>query len=146
MKALSVRQPWAFAIVMGFKPVENRTWFTAFRGPLLIHAGKAWGRAERADLAIVLGLIAQYHGRPVDEAERLFYRHVWFGALVGRAVLQRCVDRHSSPWFAGPWGFVLERAEPVVPVTLKGALGFFEVPDEIARELRPAANPFREAA
>src|SRR5215472_1457845 len=40
MKALSVRQPWAWLIVNGYKPVENRNWLTKFRGRLLIHAGQ----------------------------------------------------------------------------------------------------------
>jgi ASCH domain len=39
MKALSVRQPWAWLIVQGFKGIENRTWQTSFRGTVLIHAG-----------------------------------------------------------------------------------------------------------
>lgn len=39
MKAISIQQPWAWAIFNG-KPVENRKWSTAYRGPLLIHAGK----------------------------------------------------------------------------------------------------------
>lgn len=33
MKALSVQQPWAWAIFNG-KPVENRTWPTGYRGQL----------------------------------------------------------------------------------------------------------------
>ena len=40
--ALSIRQPWAWLIVNGHKPVENRTWSTSYRGELLIHAGKAF--------------------------------------------------------------------------------------------------------
>ena len=38
MKCLSILQPWAWAIIHGGKDVENRTWRTAYRGPLLIHA------------------------------------------------------------------------------------------------------------
>ena len=38
MKALSVRQPWAWAVARGHKDVENRSWTTAHRGPLLLHA------------------------------------------------------------------------------------------------------------
>jgi hypothetical protein len=38
--ALTVQQPWAYAITVGAKTVENRTWTTRYRGPLLIHAGK----------------------------------------------------------------------------------------------------------
>ena len=40
MKTLSVRQPWAWLIVYGGKDIENRSWRTPYRGPLLIHAGK----------------------------------------------------------------------------------------------------------
>lgn len=42
MKALTIRQPWAFAIAEGFKTVENRSRRTRYTGPLLIHAGKAF--------------------------------------------------------------------------------------------------------
>ena len=41
MKAISIRQPWAWLIVNGYKDVENRTWYTSHRGPLLICASKA---------------------------------------------------------------------------------------------------------
>lgn len=40
MKALSVKQPWAWAIIHAGKDIEKRTWRTDYRGPLLIHAGK----------------------------------------------------------------------------------------------------------
>ncbi len=42
MKALSVRQPWADLILVGAKDVENRTWWTSYRGRLAIHAAKTW--------------------------------------------------------------------------------------------------------
>lgn len=38
MKALTVRQPWAFAIAHLGKRVENRVWGTTYRGDLAIHA------------------------------------------------------------------------------------------------------------
>src|SRR5262245_11201284 len=37
---LSVHQPFAWLIVNGAKTVENRSWVTHYRGPLLIHASK----------------------------------------------------------------------------------------------------------
>ena len=40
MKALSLLQPWATLVVMGLKQIETRSWQTAHRGPLLIHASK----------------------------------------------------------------------------------------------------------
>src|SRR5262245_15321972 len=39
MKALTVLQPWAWAIIHGPKRIENRVWRTNHRGPLAIHAG-----------------------------------------------------------------------------------------------------------
>ena len=41
MKALTVCQPWAWAIVEGHKSVENRRWSTAYRGLLLIQAASS---------------------------------------------------------------------------------------------------------
>ncbi|HET9893736.1 MAG TPA: ASCH domain-containing protein [Streptosporangiaceae bacterium] len=38
--ALTVHQPWAAAIMWAGKNVENRTWPTKYRGPLLIHAAR----------------------------------------------------------------------------------------------------------
>ena len=38
MRVLSVRQPWASLLVRGVKDIENRTWSTTYRGPVLIHA------------------------------------------------------------------------------------------------------------
>src|SRR5262245_22156707 len=40
LKALSVRQPWAHAIIYGGKDVENRSWTTAVRGTIAIHASQ----------------------------------------------------------------------------------------------------------
>lgn len=40
MKCISVRQPFAWAILKGKKRVENRSRLTNHRGPVLLHAGK----------------------------------------------------------------------------------------------------------
>lgn len=42
MKALTVKQPWAWGIIAGGKDVENRSRPTKHRGQLYIHAGKGW--------------------------------------------------------------------------------------------------------
>lgn len=39
MKAITVWQPHAEQIASGAKMIENRSWYTSHRGPLLIHAG-----------------------------------------------------------------------------------------------------------
>jgi ASCH domain len=45
MKAISVRQPWAWLIVNGHKMIETRSWMTDYRGPLIIHAA---GKIDRS--------------------------------------------------------------------------------------------------
>jgi len=40
MKALSVKQPYASLIALGQKPIEFRSWYTHYRGRLLICASK----------------------------------------------------------------------------------------------------------
>lgn len=42
MKALSITRPWTELILRHGKTVENRTWATLYRGPLLVHAAKSW--------------------------------------------------------------------------------------------------------
>jgi hypothetical protein len=40
MKVLSLTQPWATLAAIGAKKIETRSWSTAYRGPLAIHAAK----------------------------------------------------------------------------------------------------------
>ena len=42
MKAITIKQPWAWAIIFAGRDIENRSWYTHHRGPLLIHAGAAY--------------------------------------------------------------------------------------------------------
>lgn len=41
MKAITIKQPFASLITAGLKEYEFRTWKAAYRGELLIHAGKS---------------------------------------------------------------------------------------------------------
>jgi hypothetical protein len=117
MKALSIRQPWAWLIVNGHKDIENRDWATNFRGRVLIHASDA---EEYPD---------QYGGSyPARES--------MIGGIVGVATITGCVDRSDSKWFMGQYGFTLTDAKPLPFIACKGALGFFNVPSEVADQLR----------
>lgn len=59
MKALTVRQPWAWAIARGHKTIENRSWTTTYRGPLAIHAAAKWDDFEVDALRHVVHLARQ---------------------------------------------------------------------------------------
>jgi ASCH domain len=116
MKALSVRQPWSWLIVQGFKDIENRTWQTNFRGTVLIHAGMTMDqegyeevRARFPDIPLP----------PIEELDR--------GGIVGQCDITDCVSQSDSQWFAGPYGFVMENAMPLPFKPLPGKLGFFDV-------------------
>lgn len=41
MRALSLSQPWASLVADQKKRIETRSWSTAYRGPLAIHAAKS---------------------------------------------------------------------------------------------------------
>jgi hypothetical protein len=47
--ALSIRQPWLWAILRAGKRVENRKWRTDYRGPILLHASKGCTKEEYED-------------------------------------------------------------------------------------------------
>ena len=127
MKALSIRQPWADAIIWHGKDVENRDWKTNFRGPVLIHAAKAWGPQERADLAFVEAMPATTLGN-VDRP--------LLGGIIGKAVIVDCVEEMDSRWFFGRYGFVLRNAEPLPFKPCRGQLGFFT--PEFTEKPKPA--------
>lgn len=124
MKALSIRQPWAWLILHGGKDIENRDWPTNFRGRFLIHASKGMTRDEYVDAACALE-----DARLTDPTEAILppFSELERGGIVGEAEIIACVNTSSSPWFFGMYGFVLANAKPLPFRPYKGQLGFFEV-------------------
>lgn len=43
MRTITLTQPWATLVAIGAKQIETRSWSTAYRGPLAIHAAKGLG-------------------------------------------------------------------------------------------------------
>ena len=128
MKILSIRQPWASLIVTGgkniatgaieMKDVENRTWATGYRGPVLVHS------SLRAD-AITPNEIERRFGVVPPSEQPL-------GGVVGVADLVNCVRPHPSPWYAsGHYAFVLANARQLPFVQWKGALSLRSAPVEL---------------
>lgn len=136
MQALSVRQPWAWLIVNGFKDIENRSWATRVRGRVLIHAALAMTRDEWlaavqfAHFRCGVPKAALQAGCEFEQLER--------GGIVGYAEVVDCVAQSASKWFVGDHGFVLKDAAKSAFVSMRGRLGFFDVPAEIARLVVPA--------
>ena len=130
MKALSIKQPWAWLICSGYKDIENRNW-SLFRYiekcPIRvhIHAGKKvddegaiwlWENRER------LGILG-CSNRWIDIC------NTWNqGALIGEVDITGQIFGGDNPWFVGKYGYCLEN--PMLydkPISCRGKLGFFEV-------------------
>jgi hypothetical protein len=127
--ALSVRQPWAFGIIYAGKDIENRDWSTRYRGPVLIHAGLYKPTSDDAaefndvwNTAMTPGEI-----RSIIESVGLKKRDdLQRGGIIGQAEIADCVERSTSKWFFGRYGFVLRNAKPLPFAPCKGKFGFFK--------------------
>jgi hypothetical protein len=130
VKALSVRAPWWWFILHGGKDIENRDWYTNRRGTVLLHAGKWWKDEEvYYEWMSVVGIAPSV---VVHAGLTLADLRSSCGCIVGKVDIVGCVSESPSNWFGGKYGFVL--ANPVAfakPIPFKGALGFFDVPDDI---------------
>ena len=132
MKALSVRAPWWWAILLG-KPVENRDWPTKMRGRVLLHAGKWWKQDEIEDDWSTILWMAKSDGIEI-RLPHMGQIKMAAGCLVGSVEIVDCVTEHPSAFFVGKYGFALRN--PVafpMPIPCKGALGFFDVPDDVLK-------------
>lgn len=116
MKALSIKQPWAWLIVNGYKIHENRTWNTKYRGEILIHAG------NKTDVEGQRWVNENFPQIIIPQ----FAVGLGKGGIVGKAYLDDVVTESKNKFFFGPYGFVLKDARPLPFVRLRGKLGFFE--------------------
>lgn len=117
MKVLSVRQPWASLIVSGDKDIENRSKPTAYRGLLHIHASQQIDTGAMQDLAAAM----------IEDGQVLDLLDFPTGVILGGVSLVDCVTKHRSPWFEGPYGWVLARPFKLSrPIAAKGKLGIWE--------------------
>jgi hypothetical protein len=141
MKALSIKQPWAWLICKGYKDIENRGWKIGrkpqggfpicgqmdfgegvnFPFRVYVHASK---EIDKIDLP-------EYRGNDNARGFVTYARTtqpIPFGSIIGEVDITGCVTESKSPWFVGPYGFTL--ANPVLydkPIPYRGQLRFFEV-------------------
>jgi hypothetical protein len=134
MKALSIKQPWAWLICAGYKDIENRNWFIGRKVAsgavdfslvlptrIFVHAGKTpdftWDTEDFIKRNLTESQYKDYQA---------YSNYLTFGAIIGEVDITACVKESESPWFVGPYGFVLDNAafyDP--PIPCRGALGFF---------------------
>ena len=145
--ALSIRQPWAYAILHLGKDRENRTWQNGFTGRLIVHASKTidqgavlWLRSQGYEIPTALPT-----GALVGEVTVTGCRRASARAL-GRSRMPECAWAAIpgvSDWEEGPYCF--ELADPEAwenPIRYAGSLGFFTV----RFDRTPDDGPLFEAA
>ena len=135
MKAVTIRQPFAWAIAAGFKDIENRRWAPRVEPTELVAIHAAVAAPDADDVTRVQKRIG--HRARVPEAYDC-------GAIVAVARVAKVVTSSRSAWFSGPLGWVLEDVTPVrKPIDCKGQLGLWNLPSSVEarlkRQLRSAA-------
>lgn len=120
MKALTVKQPWAYAIMHLGKDIENRTRHTKIRGTVAIHAGKS------IDMDAYFELKSEgYDLPPFDQLP--------LGQIVGTVNIVDSVADHPSKWKQEyTIGYVLRSPMPINNgIKCRGQLGFWNVDDKL---------------
>ena len=151
MRILTVRQPWAWAIVHGEKDVENRTQSWKYRGPIAIHAANQTSEQGMRDDNVRAAWSEHGEGDPLEA--------LVIGAVIGVVDL---VDVHtcatdccSSPWamqdlvvetWRGPLSqtrsqfrvhLVLANPRPLAkPIPAKGRLGLWRPDEQLTAAIR----------
>ncbi|MCT7962339.1 ASCH domain-containing protein [Laspinema sp. D1] len=119
-KALTLKQPWAWAVAHLGKNIENRSWPTKYRGELYIHAGVGWDSEGAKWIAQKFGIEVPSHSELPS------------GVLVAKCNLSDCRHWTETTGEELPWsnesGFqwFLEAIEAIKPhLPLQGKLGIF---------------------
>jgi len=97
-KVLTLTQPWATLVAIGAKRIETRSWYTMFRGPLLIHAAAGLGLGGRREM--IARCRSDYFDKalesagywPVSAIDALPY-----GAIVAATELRGCFRIERDP-------------------------------------------------
>ena len=137
MTILSVRQPWAHALVAGWKPGDNRSWRTTYRGTLGIHAGR------RRDDAAAVDFVTRLH--PELASVRLTY-----SGLIGTVTLVDVIstreayeERRLRPWVKRDIEWFWLVGEPTMfsrAIPMSGQLRLFKASISLEAEMVSIAS------
>lgn len=153
IKVLTLTQPWATLVAIGAKRIETRSWGTAYRGPLAIHAGKGLGDMTPTDFQRLCNSRPFYEallpvaGRKVTTGDWIDTDLLPRGAVIAVTDLWTCIKidpswgRHvpSYPlppdepersfgnyaWGRYAWGLRNVR-RLATPIPVRGALGLWD--------------------
>lgn len=140
MKALSIKQPWAGLIIEGIKTVENRSWYTMYRGPLVICATQAPNKKAMLAMQKELGKlpeICQINGAILGIVTLAGLAHLAEDGVVETDHPNLNVDIINDWWDDSQVAFILESPRKLAtPIPIKGRLGLFNLEPEIIKEIK----------
>ncbi|MFV0587513.1 RNA-binding protein [Bacteroides reticulotermitis] len=100
MRAISVKQPWAYLLCAGIKDIENRTW----RLPEKMNGERVLIHASGGPLMPIAGHYGHLFDHPQYETLRVkmgldfFNKELHTSAIIGSVVFTDCVINHPSAW------------------------------------------------
>jgi hypothetical protein len=151
MKAMTVQQPWAWAIIHGGKNIENRSTIWSYRGPLAIHAGSRLSDRGMTDQRVGHALRDRGHIH-IDQSPGLPNMAHLLGAPIHLRAVIGVVDLTGAHWAEpgccdpNPWAeeeytehsgrtlsriahLVLDKPRALpVPIPTQGHLGLWRLP------------------
>jgi len=101
MKAITIKNPWAFWICSGLKDIENRTWSTNYRGKVLVHVS-----SKMEDISNILDNYfndKMYHDLQqniqwIKKSNYPYNIKDTCGAIIGSVDIVDCVINYPSQW------------------------------------------------
>lgn len=161
MKGITIRQPWASAILAGLKRYENRSWVPRQLREgrpcwLALHAGRLDPAldqvvgAQEVPESVVGEIGGAGWAKPVRHWDLV--REHWptmpprdrlpTGSVVGAVEFvgwSRVENLAPDPWATGPMCWEVGRTVVLsTPMPMRGALGLFDVPDAVVEACRVA--------
>lgn len=124
MKAISLREPWAWLCLHGNKDFENRPRWTSFSGNVLVHSS---AKPDRY-IDLIRADVRRMHG--IHIPEKLNY-----GGITGLMNLGCYTKVSESEWFQGIGGYPINKTQVLPFQPWNGMLGFWDFPDEVFMKL-----------
>jgi len=141
MKALSIKQPWLWAITNQDKRIENRTWKPPqwiIGKRIALHASKRYDNQGRMNIKQMIGIMPlPAYELPLGAIVATVKIKGWvneqgFGTGLGLSLPSTLIE---NKWFVGPIGWIFEDIQLINPIVCRGALGLWNVPQEITTQL-----------
>lgn len=131
---ITLRQPWAWLVAAGWKPLENRSQCFKYRGAVAIHAAKVAGYLYdpvdllRAELTERFGSMNDIRSQAAMHSYDLSTSSENLGAILGIATIVGCLHESDSRWYFGPHGLVMNNPELFdEPIPWRGMLGIWKL-------------------